>query len=360
MPVQIGHQEHGVEEPLGLLGDCHRRIERFLDALLAVCRGERATPLSLEGRKALERSLDYFRTAAPLHTADEEESLFPLLRASGGDLAEVLGSLEADHRRVEAAQARVDRLATRWLHLERKRLPATEAAELVEHLESLQRIYAQHIRIEDHEIFPAAARILAPEELETIGRQMAERRGISFRGPLERFLEADHTRLDRLLGAAGADPERIRLEPFDEFRAGILRHISIEEKLLLPALIEASHGRRPAVAELLRADHSAIAALLVPPPTPTVLAELRSILERHNSCEEGPGGLYARCDVALGPAAALDLLERIEAHPEVRLKAYRDDPRVQAGLRRSLERSAEAWRRWRDRGSDRAGAQPSR
>ena len=37
MPVQLGSQpEHGFDRPLGLLSDCHRRIERFLEMLQKV------------------------------------------------------------------------------------------------------------------------------------------------------------------------------------------------------------------------------------------------------------------------------------------------------------------------------------
>lgn len=39
MPLQIGqHPDHGFTEPLGLLSDCHRRIEHFLLVLLTVDR----------------------------------------------------------------------------------------------------------------------------------------------------------------------------------------------------------------------------------------------------------------------------------------------------------------------------------
>jgi hypothetical protein len=37
MPIHIGRPtEHGFDEPLGLLSDCHRRIERFLGAMLTI------------------------------------------------------------------------------------------------------------------------------------------------------------------------------------------------------------------------------------------------------------------------------------------------------------------------------------
>ena len=51
-------------------------------------------------------------------------------------------------------------------------------------------------------------------------------------GPLHRFFAADHGRLDVLLRRAIADPARVDLAPFAELRAGILRHIGMEEKYL--------------------------------------------------------------------------------------------------------------------------------
>jgi len=78
MPVQIGAPAHNFSDPTGLLSDCHRRIEMFLRVLegvaLVIDR-----PLTGESRSALESALRYFREAAPKHTADEEESLFPRL-----------------------------------------------------------------------------------------------------------------------------------------------------------------------------------------------------------------------------------------------------------------------------------------
>ena len=45
MPIQLGAApEHGFDSPLGLLSDCHRRIERFLEQLLRVVEAQTATP----------------------------------------------------------------------------------------------------------------------------------------------------------------------------------------------------------------------------------------------------------------------------------------------------------------------------
>lgn len=356
MPIEIGHEgDHGFEQPLGLLSDCHRRIERFLHAMLVVSSEERGRPVGPAGRHALLQATAYFRTAAPQHTADEEESLFPKLReCSVGDdsgLAVTIDALERDHRRTESEHARVDALVGRWLALERDGLPEKEGRELVARLESLERIYSDHIRIEDEKLFPAARRMLAPHDLEELGRAMAERRGLPFRGPLARFLSDDHERLHALLAASLAGGDCVRAEPFARFRAGILRHISMEEKLLIPRATAARKGRRPDVVDLLHIDHSAIAALLVPPPTLDLIADLRSILDRHDRCEEEPGGLYDTCDRALGAQASLHLVAELVQHPPVRLKPYNSGGRVARHLRQSVDRSWDAWRKWDSRHS---------
>lgn len=84
VPIQIGGRpDHGFSEPLGLLSDCHRRIEHFLQLLVKVDLEAAGGQLTLEYRGALEKALRYFETAVLTHTADEEASLFPRLRASG-------------------------------------------------------------------------------------------------------------------------------------------------------------------------------------------------------------------------------------------------------------------------------------
>src|SRR5690606_18715222 len=111
---------------------------------------------------------------------------------------------------------------------------------------------------------------------------------------ITRFLTADHARLDALLDAA-TNQEPHDLDAYAEFRRGLLRHIGIEEKVLLPAAQRASGGTPLPVAARLRLDHGAIAALLVPTPNPVIVATLRHILAQHNPIEEGTGGLYPTC-----------------------------------------------------------------
>jgi hemerythrin-like domain-containing protein len=179
MPVQLGapHQAN-FEQPLALLQDCHRRIEHFLGVLLRVVEVSEGGVLSEEGRRALEMALRYFKEAAPRHTRDEEESLFPRLRQCG--TAEVhaalarVEALQADHVRADAWHAEVDAIGGRWLA--QGQLPADELGILRTRLEALRALYRGHIRVEDEEIFPLAGKALTAEQLAAIGQEMKARR----------------------------------------------------------------------------------------------------------------------------------------------------------------------------------------
>lgn len=182
MPVILGSQpEHGFDEPLGLLSDCHRRIERFLTVLQNVVDQAEGKPLNEEQRRAVETALEYFRTAAPRHTADEEESLFPLLRASGGDGVDaalrIVQTLEEEHAAANVAHAEVEFWFRRWIDL--GPLAAPQVGKVSRVLHGLVELYRRHITVEDHEIFPLAQRVLSHHQLAQLGTQMAERRGLS-------------------------------------------------------------------------------------------------------------------------------------------------------------------------------------
>ncbi len=178
MPIQIGQPlDHDFDEPLGLLSDCHRRIEHFLDVLVRATNA--ATPsLKPEQWKDIEAALTYFAHAAPRHTADEEQSLFPRLRATHDPRArralEYLGRLEHDHEMADAHLRAVDSFCRRWL--DHGFLSEVDLRNLKDRLAELQSIYRDHIAIEDTQLFPVAAQLLSSDELRDIGREMAARR----------------------------------------------------------------------------------------------------------------------------------------------------------------------------------------
>jgi hemerythrin-like domain-containing protein len=180
MPIQIGQSTgHGFDQPLGLLSDCHRRIEHFLAVLVAVLDRAAGDPLTPAIRRELEAALTYFATAAPKHTADEEESLFPRLKATTTSTAatrDVLAELERDHEEADRHHHAVDAIGRQWLadgSIDREWADALRG-----HLDRLRAIYERHIAIEDHQLFPAAAAALSPDDLRAVGREMAARRSV--------------------------------------------------------------------------------------------------------------------------------------------------------------------------------------
>lgn len=154
------------------------------------------------------------------------------------------------------------------------------------------------------------------------------------RGPICEFLESDHARLDALLQRSDAGPE-LDLEAYASFREGLLRHIAMEEKVLLVEARRLRGGEPLPLAKQLRADHALLAALLVPTPTHGLIAAVRRLLAEHNPLEEGPGGLYDVCEQIAG-AQVESILARIRAMPEVPVARHCDHVRVFDSIERLM------------------------
>jgi hypothetical protein len=157
-------------------------------------------------------------------------------------------------------------------------------------------------------------------------------------GPIYRYLEEDHNTLDGLLRRSITPSGAIDRESWDAFRAGLLRHIGIEERVLLPAARRRGGGPAPELAERIRLDHGALAALMVPPPTRALISTVQSILRVHNTLEEQEGGLYRVCEQMIGPEGEA-LLAKISAAPPVPLQPYNEKPEVLEATRRALDRA---------------------
>jgi iron-sulfur cluster repair protein YtfE (RIC family) len=111
MGIQIGAKpDSGFDDPIGMLKDCHRRIESFLGILCVVVDRARGRSLTGEERDAVKAALEYFRTGGQRHIADEEESLFPRLRKSDAKSFEEVDRLEGDHHEAKRI-AWIDRAA---------------------------------------------------------------------------------------------------------------------------------------------------------------------------------------------------------------------------------------------------------
>jgi hypothetical protein len=157
-------------------------------------------------------------------------------------------------------------------------------------------------------------------------------------GKIYRYMADDHARLDGLLQRATIHPDTIEPSAYAEFRAGLLRHIAMEEKILLPAAQRARGGTPLPIAAKLRLDHGALAALLVPTPTASIIAGIRAVLEAHNPIEEGPGGLYEECEELAG-ADAEPILAQLRNAPKVRMAAPIDLSKTIEATRRALKQA---------------------
>lgn len=176
MGIQIGAKpDSGFDNPIGMLKDCHRRIESFLHVLCLVVGRGRGRSLSEEESAAVNSALHYFRVGGQRHTADEEESLFPRLRGgSATNALEQLPALESDHRRANELHASVEKLYLAWINA--GQLNYTDERQLVQDTQELDHLYKAHIKVEEEVVFPEAASVLDRESVATMGQEFRARR----------------------------------------------------------------------------------------------------------------------------------------------------------------------------------------
>ena len=123
----------------------------------------------------MQSALRYFRSGGQRHTFDEEESLFPRLRAEfDSDDFEELTALESDHRNANELHLAVDSLYSAWIA--GGRLSPDEEQRLVSATLQLKQLYEAHIQIEERIVFPRAAEVLDRGTIEAIGQEFRARR----------------------------------------------------------------------------------------------------------------------------------------------------------------------------------------
>ena len=157
-------------------------------------------------------------------------------------------------------------------------------------------------------------------------------------GSLHDFFASDHRRLEALLDKATAVAEGYDMQAYGEFRSGLLRHIKMEETILLPAAQKARGGVPLEIAGKIRLDHGALTALMVPPPSKAVISALLAILAEHDILEEQPGGMYEQLE-ELNQAELEELVERARNTPRVPLHPHKDEPFILEATRRALARA---------------------
>lgn len=176
MGIQIGAKpDSGFDDPIGMLTDCHRRIEQFLRILATAV--ERAAGRNLTGEEtsAVQSALRYFRAGGVRHTADEEESLFPRLRSgAANDGLAKLDALEDDHHEASDLHDTIEKLCSAWIA--NGKLKPNEERQLHASTDQLSALYQAHIRIEESIVFPQAALVLDHAAIAAMGEEFRARR----------------------------------------------------------------------------------------------------------------------------------------------------------------------------------------
>jgi hemerythrin-like domain-containing protein len=165
----------GFDEPLEMLSACHERIEAQLATLERMVPHLETRGCDAEARSAAQAVLRYFDTSGVLHHQDEDEDLFPLLRARAAEherpeVAATLDELEREHATMHA----------QWTRL-RERLQAIAGGEARLDPEEVARfawLYRRHMDRESAAVLPFAREALDEAQRAALGKRMAARRNI--------------------------------------------------------------------------------------------------------------------------------------------------------------------------------------
>ena len=176
-PAEFGlHVQDAVQH----LKDCHERIERCLvitqHAINALADTEPV--LRVEATAALDYELAFLYLLARLHSDDEEQTLFPRLRANLDNdpegLKPVIQSMEAQHSHEHALFA--DLAASVNLLFKKGATPADdELRKLQTTFDKLVEMYKPQIKIENEKIIANCPKYLKKNDLDAMLKEMQVR-----------------------------------------------------------------------------------------------------------------------------------------------------------------------------------------
>ncbi len=166
-----------LDRPLDHLLACHRRIEERLDVLRRAAGhlGDRRA----EALEAIANSFRFLDSNGALHTADEEESLFPRLCGRvGGQDADFLRALEEDHREVERVYRGVKDVYAAMATAADRDIGQLDKS-FGRSVDRLRELYRAHIAAEDARLIGLGREVLDATELSAISLEMKTRRHLS-------------------------------------------------------------------------------------------------------------------------------------------------------------------------------------
>jgi hemerythrin-like domain-containing protein len=169
-------------EPIEFLYGTHERLRRHCENLVRLAKD----PTAPEALEIAAVVLGFLETDLPLHRADEEEDLFPLLErrtpipetGSHDELLSALAVLRQEHR--DDIEQGHSLFAALRLIVDGE---APRDPEMFRHyVQAFVKLQRGHQAMENRVVLPAAFERLTAEDLAELGRKMAARRGLLFAG----------------------------------------------------------------------------------------------------------------------------------------------------------------------------------
>lgn len=160
--------------PIALLRACHVKMADHAALIERVRQHIEQNGVDDAAREAINRVVNYFSKAAPLHHQDEEIDLFPLLEAAAkaDDAEEITDALEflrLDHTKLEQTWAAMREQLEQLLSQGTGQLDAGRVRDFIA-------AYQRHIETENSLILPYAQAVIDRDNLGKIGASMQARR----------------------------------------------------------------------------------------------------------------------------------------------------------------------------------------
>lgn len=172
-----------LSDPIGWFFAEHQRHRQFCDLV------QRASMATVYDEALVHWLLDFVVHDLALHVLDEEEDLFPLMRARAqpeDDLDKVLGRLQGEHAKDLTAAAAVRQ------HLEaclRQQAPISRNNVRRRALEAFAAQERGHLALENAVVLPLARLRLTERDLLDLSNRLAKRRGVTWRPARRRRTE---------------------------------------------------------------------------------------------------------------------------------------------------------------------------
>lgn len=169
----------GFEAPFEMLFACHERVERMLELLSKLRKHLVENGWDAQAASAAADVMRYFDLAAPQHHLDEEIHVFPaVLALKNGRLDLLVYRLKQEHLEMEKLWAGV-RIALDCVTKANAQNWMCFSDQDNANLDLFISAYKEHINDEEIYIYPAAAKVLSPEQLESMSHDMMRRRNNS-------------------------------------------------------------------------------------------------------------------------------------------------------------------------------------